>query len=463
MEPRGEFQLDSNRYQLLHRDFYTYSSTQSAPVSPVPATGAGQNTFGTTIGPNFWPLTSKLSSTGATWVPQVSIALNDVSAVQQQAMAAVSGIGLSNIDSMEIGNEPTLLPNGQSTTKYTSGLNNTSWVGPLRIIDRTDAELHRYSNRFKQYAAAIASAVPIPATSEPFFEAGDLADLDSRISVGNLLIQNITTGGYVKSFGLHYYQLIGSDTLYGDLLDHSRTYNQANLQRAYLTDLRENTSPVIPLIMSEVNVLTGGANITFLQSLGVSVWMVDYMLYMMSIGVKRVHWESVFSSGQATFMPSTSGSQVAGTGAAYYSLPATAEFIGNTGGTSQVAQVAVNGTNNNNRFTAYASYNGTTLARMALINLNPWSTSDSSDRPTVPVSLSIPISISSVVVKYLNSPGGAYGANTTITYGGSQWTYASLGNEVTGVRNDTVNLPVVSGAVTIIVPHTSVAMVFLQK
>jgi len=65
-------------------------------------------------------------------------------------------------------------------------------------------------------------------------------------------------------------------------------------------------------------------------------------------------------------------------------------------------------------------------------------------------------------VKYLNSDAGAIGPASGITYGGSQWTAASQGMEVTGMRNDTVVVKVENGTALVAVPYTSVAIVSLQ-
>ena len=315
-----------------------------------------------------------------------------------------------------------------------------------------------YAARFTKYASSIAASI---GASEPVFQAGDFANGDDSISVGAVLRNNITSGGNIKSFANHYYQLIGEDDLYENLLNHSKTTSQLEITRDQLRDLETNTDPLIPLILDEVNVITGGNNYTVTQSLGASIWMVDFMLYCMTIGVKRVHWESVYASFQATWTPSTTGPKPAGTGAGFYALPPTAEFIGLTNGTSKVSQVAVNGTIDNPYFTAYASFNDSALARVALVNLQPWSSGGTAERPMTTVLLDGLDTASHLTVKYLTSPGGAHGQNTTLTYGGSQWTWESQGKEVTGVTGDTVEVAVCDGSAEVLVPATSVAMVFL--
>jgi hypothetical protein len=105
------------------RDYTLYRHDQIEPVLPIPSFGDAQNNTDTTIGPNFWPLTKNLASTNATWIPQISLATNNLSDVAELAKAAVNGIGMDRIDSIEPGNEPNLYP--------LTELGPPNWVGRL--------------------------------------------------------------------------------------------------------------------------------------------------------------------------------------------------------------------------------------------------------------------------------------------------------------------------------------------
>jgi hypothetical protein len=95
-------------------------------VLPIPEDGKGQQDWNTTIGPNFWPLTKKLAATNAVWIPQVTIANNDLEQVRLQAKAAVDGIGWDKIQSIEIGNEANFFPlDGVPRPGFVDHLNNT--------------------------------------------------------------------------------------------------------------------------------------------------------------------------------------------------------------------------------------------------------------------------------------------------------------------------------------------------
>ncbi|KFY00803.1 hypothetical protein O988_03100 [Pseudogymnoascus sp. VKM F-3808] len=104
-------------------------------------------------------------------------------------------------------------------------------------------------------------------------------------------------------------------------------------------------------------------------------------------------------------------------------------------------------------YTAYGAYEGGKLKRMALINLKGWNIG-TSPRPSFNFQLHIPVGLTSdLYVQQFQSPNGARGLVDDITWRGCQWTYASLGKTVTGVRNDafyvlananrvaTINLP----------------------
>jgi hypothetical protein len=72
---------------------------------------------------------------------------------------------------------------------------------------------------------------------------------------------------------------------------------------------------------------------------------------------------------------------------------------------------------------------------VALCNLNYWDLSVGTARPSLTVELDgLPSSLTSVTVKYLTNPGGAVANADNTTFGGSQWMFASHGQEVTGVQ-----------------------------
>jgi len=269
----------------------------------------------------------------------------------------------------------------------------------------------------------------------------------------------LNSGGIVKNMAGHFYAVTGGTVT--QLLNHTNTVVHMAEQKGWVDYLASIDGASIPLIMDEANVITGPANVSLESSLASAVWRTDYFLYCASIGIKRVQYESVFTSLQSVWQPSDSYTSPAQTRAAFYAYPPMAEFIGETNGTTKISQIPVNGTIDGQHLIAYAAYNGSVAARMALVNFNEWSNMNSTARPSSTFSLT-GLGCTHVTVKYLSSDEGATGLADGITYGGSQWTAASSGKEVYGVRNDTVVLGVKNGKVKVPVPYTSVAMVFLQ-
>jgi hypothetical protein len=182
----------------------------------------------------------------------------------------------------------------------------------------------------------------------------------------------------------------------------------------------------------------------------------------MSIGIERVHWESVFSSGQAIFQPQPSGNNSIETRSGWYSLVVAADFIGksDSGSKVKVAQFPVNGTIDNSHFTAYAAYADGAIARLAFVNLKYWD--GTTNRKETTVHLSGLENAKEATVKYFQSTQGAAAPSDQITYGGSQWPYSNMGLEQKGLVNDTVTVKVEDGKASIAVPESAAAVVQLS-
>ena len=294
--------------------------------------------------------------------------------------------------------------------------------------------------------------------------AGDIAAnlgnvTDYPFNVPGIFDAGVNSGGIVKTVAAHYYQVSGGALR--DLLNHTSLVTGMAEQKGWRDYL---AAKHIPLVMDEANVLSGPTNETLMSTLGSAVWRVDYFMYCMSIGIQRVHYESVFGSNQSMWQPYANNGLPQQTRGGYYSYIPTADFIGDTGGTTQVSQIQVNGMTDGAKFVAYAAYNGTTPARLALINFNEWSSSEAlGPRGNTTINLTgLGKGTTKATVRYLTHPEGGAGLAGGITYGGSQWTPESFGKEAYGAANDTVTLHVTGGAVSVTVPYTTVAIVVLH-
>lgn len=219
--------------------------------------------------------------------------------------------------------------------------------------------------------------------------------------------------------------------------------------------------PDLPFVLSEVgNSLAGTTYEPDYQAvLGSALWQVDFYLYAMALGISRVHYQQLFAYGYQPIMwlPVEYLGMAPHVTANFYSQPFIGDFIGSSGAATMVQ---LNVTPVQDNVAAYAAFESGTPKRVAVVNLNFWNeTSSGTDRDSVSIELSVPSDVSTVTVDHLSSPAGAGADATTITYGGSQWTYESVGAEVTGVRDDTETLAVADGLVTITVNSSSAVLV----
>lgn len=378
------------------------------------------------------------------------MAITNVSETVLWATTVVESIGIDKIYSFEPGNEADLYPaTNLGPPTYQAAQTNESYVG-----------------NFTAYAAAIADAVSV---SEPFFQAFDTSahfddsdayvlDVETGFSLG------INDGGIVKTVAHHYYQTDGgsASTLATGLMTHSSIAERLDLFKPAIQWLQEN-NPDIDYIISEIgNSLNPTHDYSYQAVLGSALWQVDFQLYALSIGVKRFNFQQIMHSGFDLWLPQASGDSEPQVFASYYAQPFVTDLVGSSG-QAQVAQLALSDESTGN-WAAYAAFEGGAPVRLAVLNLNYWNSSSStSDRASQTLSISVPDNVTSVTVDLLSSPEGAGASADTITYGGSQWTYESLGLEVTGVRNDTETLAVDNGQVSVTIYQSSAVLIHLNS
>ena len=180
-------------------------------------------------------------------------------------------------------------------------------------------------------------------------------------------------------------------------------------------------------------------------------------------GVARVDGSQRPVTAHSLWVPTAttlSGPQVQ---APYYALQFIADFIGKT----TAARGVVNYDLQSDFMSAYAVYNGTDLARMALVNLHEWNATSGIHRPTEVFSLKVPAGVTSVLVESLSADVGAeaLGFDVTpgqnITWAGRQWSYKvdnGRGHR-SGKRSTTVK--VVDGTATITVLDSEAVIVYV--
>lgn len=378
------------------------------------------------------------------------MAITDVDETVLWATTVVDAIGIDAIYAFEPGNEPDLYPaTNLGPPTYQAAQTNESYVG-----------------NFTKYAAAIAGAVNV---TQPFFQAFDTS---AHFDNSDAWVLDVPTGfglgidddNIIQTVAHHYYQTDGgsASTLATGLMTHSSITAHLDLFKPAINWLKEN-KPDIDYIMSEVgNSLNPTHDYSYQAVLGSALWLVDFQLYSLSIGVVRFNHQQIMHSGFDLWLPQASGDSEPQVFASFYAQPFVTDFVGNSG-TAQVAQIDIADESTGN-WAAYAAYEDSVPARLAILNMNYWNSSSStSDRASQTITISVPDNISSVTVDLLSSPEGAGASADSITYAGSQWTYESLGLEVTGVSNDSQTLSVENGQISVTIYQSSAVLIHLSS
>ena len=247
-------------------------------------------------------------------------------------------------------------------------------------------------------------------------------------------------------------------------MNHSAIATHLDYFQPFITYLQTSTNAngaPIPFIIGEVgNSLNRTHDYSYQAVLGSALWGVDFQLYAMTIGVARINWQQIMHSGFDFWLPVESAGEPAQVFASFYAQPYIADFI-STGGQTRVAQLQLQDAPDN--LEAYAAYEGETLKRIAIVNLQLWDTDSANPRSVQNVTFTGLDTYNTATVNILSSPDGAHADASTITYAGSQWTYASNGEEVKGVQNDTLTLNITDGALTVPVEDSSAVLVYLDS
>ena len=168
------------------------------------------------------------------------------------------------------------------------------------------------------------------------------------------------------------------------------------------------------------------------------------------------------------WQPVTIGSNQAQTLGAFYGMPIVGDFLGRTEGQTSVVQNQISGQSIYQGSVAYTSFNNGKPMNVIILNQNEWPTVNrdgslitGTPRGTQNYTLSGLPAGCSLSMKLLTSVQGAHALASNITYGGSQWTYASGGKEQT-VLHDTQSFKVGSnGKVAVSLQDSSAGMISL--
>lgn len=437
-------------------DYGKYEPGQKEPALPVSEQTSYQDIGGLTIGPSYWTLAHKFPR--AKFMIQIPLATTNISETVAWAKAAVEGTGLDQIQSFQLGNEPNAYSNS-----FTGG--DGVRLGPPHYQGHLTNKT--YKANYTKFAAAVREAVKIPRRFFTAFDIGEDVDTPQDAAwlydVKTVFELGIDRDSIIKDVSHHYYQNVagGAADLEKGLMNVQDTHTRIDYLRGHIDYLKAN-HPDIPYILDEIgNSLDARNSYEYQARLGSALWAVDFYLYCLSIGVARFNYQQIVHAGYDLWLPVASNGYLPQVFANYYSQPFVADLVGNSS-KARIAKLEVRNGQAAPNLTAYAAFEGNRAKRIAIANLDYWNkTSSGHARPVAEVEVEVPSRAGFVQVTRLSSPEGAGAAADTITYAGSQWTYESMGKEMTGVRHDTDTLAIRDGVAKIFVPSSEAVIVYL--
>ncbi|KAF7799182.1 hypothetical protein EIP86_010413 [Pleurotus ostreatoroseus] len=395
----------------LDHSFYNRSLNTWADIPGNNDSGVVKNV---TFGPPFFDILANWSN--VTYTIECPLAYLDLNQTLEFAEDAYRILGPDKISAFEIGNEPDL---------YTvAGPDRPQGYGPQQWVEE-----------WTNYSTAISNALNL-STSERNFQTLELSGNTAGWGAQDVFpdgLDNITQR--ISSTAYHYYDLQGSgDTeLQGQLMNHTFTRNKM----AYVADAAswlKTNHPDIPLMLNEVG--SGEENnLTLVASFGAALWLADYMLYNMAIGVARVNYQQGTGFAFNLWQSTASDGRVPEVMPIYYGMLFAADFVGESGD-MQVVEIG----GQRDTLAAYAAYQGGNLTKVAIVNLEAWE--EGATRPSTNVTLQVPDGVQNVTVQRLASTVGAAGLNPeNVTWAGQVYTKANNGlGQLVGSSSESVNV-----------------------
>lgn len=247
-----------------------------------------------------------------------------------------------------------------------------------------------------------------------------------------------------------------------------------------ITFLNSNHKQV-DFVLSESGSTLGSRN-PFAEHFATTLWSVDFQLYAMTQGVKRVAGTQRPEARHSLWLPSQ-GKSKPQVQAAYYAQPFVADFIGKTSRTD-----VVNMPLDSEIMSTYAAYGPDgKLARVALVNLREWNRgasekadgnknrnengnrnrNEENQRGHRTFALKVPNDINSVKVGKLSAPtgakaGGIDNGGAHIMWQGQQWSYKLNNGKVHPTSPKTEVVKVNDGKALVKVEDSEAVIVYLR-
>ncbi|KAJ3851359.1 glycoside hydrolase family 79 protein [Lentinula lateritia] len=351
-----------------------------------------------------------------------SLALNNTI---QGSKWALEAIGEKRLEAFEIGNEEDLYV-GQ-------GVVPANWT----VVD--------YVARWKVFSSAVYESALVPSgldSNKKWFQGLAFSGLGANPAwtTQTAFNANVNENSTLKSVSLHNYPAGTAPwvNLGNTFMNHTAIV--ANLSQVKDDIAFLGSSPStddIVFNLGETNIDFTNLNMDQFEGvLGSALWTIDYILYAASLNINRIYLHQGTTFGYAAWQPIATTSSPAKVRTPWYGLKFAAEAIGSHQGPIQIAPLDILLTSE--KISAYAVYESSSLARIALINFNEWNGTTPYPRPSAVFRIVLPPSNSantgkssssqsnSVSTRLLTAPNGA-SADSELTFGGIMWNYTTQG------------------------------------
>ncbi|PON26957.1 beta-glucuronidase [Trichoderma gamsii] len=412
------------------RTYYNASQELSIQVD----TGANGIPSAVYIGPVYFEAFNNFP--GSLWSFQANLAnnaswgLDNTMEVCKRVMNTLKG----NLIDFEIGNEVDLYPCAVRPCGYT---------------------VNDYLQEWTRYADAISDNVlkgnSYGLDEQRFFQALVFANAE----LNTFTTQNAFNGGidlthHVKSVSLHHYAA-GNQAwvrLQETFMNHTAVVANLSIYSPANKYLKTNY-PDVTFLLGETN--SDYTNLLMSQVEGVfgsSLWLIDYLMYGMSLGT---------TFGYTGWVPVPTGNMQPYVRPPLYGQIVVADIIGHN---PKVQILPIHLGPELWKFSAYGVYESSKLSKYVLINLDEWNSTTQYPRPSQKVSLRIPSGSRGATVQRLLGPGAS--ADSDISWGGLSWNY-TRGRLAQSGRPHFEALPVSKGEATVTIPSTEAVVVTFDR
>ncbi|KAF2192867.1 glycoside hydrolase family 79 protein [Zopfia rhizophila CBS 207.26] len=415
-----------------------YNESQTVPVvKPNPPT-PDKGLWNYSIGPSYFPSLSNFNTSKFIWMLPMAHArgLHMSEDALTQTKLALTNIG-DKLEMLELGNEPNLYHDqGMRGNNYGVG----DYVKEA-LKHEEDVELKANSSlptNVKYQALAYDSAVN-----------------HHEWNTSAAFQDGINKNGKIEAVSWHYYQSIASRgvTLRNTLMNHTATTSKLS---RFIPEIKwlNDRNDKIDFVLGEVGSVIAPELADVVQGVfGAALWTVDAMLYSMSINVTRMHMQSGSGFGYAPWNRTDVRPP-------FYAIAMVADFIGNDTSAGSAFRIKHLGLNDET-LAAYAGYEGDSLERVAVLNMEVWNSTMSGERPVKRFGISVPKSVEKVEVKRLMGPGAS--SSGDVSWDGVKWVYGKEGAVEQKVHNSSEIVDAKAGRVNVGIPDTEGVLIQMLR